>query len=140
VVGILASRGLPPDAGAGDEASARLWATLLHARRRLVTDTIARLEFSAYDRALGHIRRLMPPMSESAKDQRLLFYFWASTSILAVLEGALDESGRYAEPWDTPDPLVNFIDAAVAMFEAPVTADAADPRQAAETRPAGPQF
>ncbi len=121
MVEILALRALPPDAAAGDEASARFFATLLHTRRRLVTDTVARLEFSAYDRALRHIRRLMPPMPESAKDQRLLFYFWASSSIFAVLEGALDENRKYSEPWDAPDPLRNFVDAAVAMFEAPLT-------------------
>ena len=66
----------------------------LHTRRRLVTDTVAKLEFSAYDRALRHIRRLMPPMPDGAKDQRLLFYFWASSSIFAVLEGALYENRK----------------------------------------------
>jgi AcrR family transcriptional regulator len=121
VVEILVLRGLQPNAGEGDEASARFFATLLHTRRRLVTDTVAKLEFSAYDRALRHIRRLMPPMPDSAKDQRLLFYFWASSSIFAVLEGALDENRSYAEPWSAPDPLGNFIDAAVAMLEAPLT-------------------
>jgi AcrR family transcriptional regulator len=121
VVEILVLRGLQPNAGEGDEASARFFATLLHTRHRLVTDTVAKLEFSAYDRALRHIRRLMPPMPDSAKDQRLLFYFWASSSIFAVLEGALDENRSYAEPWSAPDPLGNFIDAAVAMFEAPLT-------------------
>ncbi len=122
VIEILVLRGLPPNAGEGDEASARFFATILHTRRRLVTDTVARLEFSAYDRALRHIRRLMPPMPEAAKGQRLLFYFWASSSIFAVLEGALDENRRYGEPWAAPDPLGNFIDAAVGMIEAPLTA------------------
>jgi AcrR family transcriptional regulator len=122
VVEILVLHGLPPNAPEGDEASARFFATLLHTRRHLVTDTVARLEFSAYDRALRHIRRLMPAIPEGARDQRLLFYFWASSSILAVLEGAVDESGAYVKPWDSPDPLRNFIDAAVGMFEAPFSA------------------
>jgi AcrR family transcriptional regulator len=121
VVEILVLRGVPPNAGEGDEASARFFATLLHTRRRLVTDTVAKLELHAYDRALRHIRRLMPPMSEGAKNQRLLFYFWASSSIFAVLEGALDENQNYVEPWSAPDPLRHFIDAAVAMLEAPLT-------------------
>jgi AcrR family transcriptional regulator len=129
VVEILVLRGLPPDAGEGDEASARFFATLLHTRRRLVTDTVAKLEFSAYDRALRHMRRLMPPMPDGAKDQRLLFYFWASSSIFAVLEGALDENRSYAEPWRAPDPLGNFIDAAVAMLEAPLTSAIDDIRK-----------
>jgi AcrR family transcriptional regulator len=121
VLEILVLRGLPPNAPEGDEASARFLAMLLHARRHLVTDTVARLRLSAYDRALQHIKRLMPAMPEAARDQRLLFYFWASTSVLAVLEGAADESGGYAKPWDSPDPLRNFIDAMVGMFEAPST-------------------
>ena len=129
VVEILVLRGVPPNAGEGDEASARFFATLLHTRRRLVTDTVAKLELYAYDRALRHIRRLMPPMSEGAKDQRLLFYFWASSSIFAVLEGALDENQNYAEPWSAPDPLRHFIDAAVAMLEAPLTSPIEDVRK-----------
>ena len=121
VLEILVLRGLPPNAPEGDEASARFLAMLLHARRHLVTDTVAKLRLSAYDRALRHIKRLMPAMPEAARDQRLLFYFWASTSVFAVLEGAADESGDYAKPWDSPDPLRNFIDAMVGMFEAPAT-------------------
>ena len=91
-----------------------------------MTDTVAKHQFFAYDRALHHIHRLMPPMPSEAKDQRLLFYFWASSSIFAVLEGALDENRSYAEPWSAPDPLGNFIDAAVAMLEAPLTSPIAD--------------
>jgi len=136
VVEILVLRGLPPNAGEGDEASARFFATLLHTRRRLVTNTVARLEFWAYDRALRHIRRLMPLMSDGAKDQRILFYFWASSSIFAVLEGALDENRNYAEPWGSPDPLRNFVDAAVAMLEAPLTAQIENVRRV-ETAPEG---
>lgn len=119
VVEILVLRGLPPNAGEGDEASARFLAMLLQTRRDLVADAAASRGLSAYDRALRHIKRLMPPMPESARDQRLLFYFWASTSVLAVLEGASARTGGYAKPWDSPDPLRNFIDAMVGMFEAP---------------------
>ena len=129
VVEILVLRGLPPNAGEGDEASARFFATLLHTRRHLVTDTVARLGFSAYDRALRHVRRLKPPMPEAAKNQRLLFYFWASSSIFAVLEGALDENGNFLEPWTALDPLWNFIDGAVAMLEAPLTSPIEDIRK-----------
>ena len=129
VVEILVLRGLPPNAVEGDEASARFFATLLHTRRHLVTDTVAKLGFSAYDRALRHVRQLMPPMPDFAKDQRLLFYFWASSSIFAVLEGALDENANYLEPWSAPDPLCNFIDAAVAMLDAPLTSPLGDLRR-----------
>lgn len=132
VVQILVRRGPQPNAGEGDEASARFFATLLHTRRRLVTDTVAKLGFSAYNRALRHIRRLMPPMPDSAKDQRVLFYFWASSSIFAVLEGALDENRSHAEPWSASDPLGNFIDAAVAMLEAPLTSPIEDIRKGSD--------
>jgi AcrR family transcriptional regulator len=123
VVEILILRGLPPNAPEGDEPSARFFATLLHTRRHLVTDTVARLGLTAYDRALRHIRRLMPPMPENARDQRLLFYFWASSSILAAMEGAVGENRAYAEPWNSPDPLRNFIDVAVGMLAAPFGGD-----------------
>lgn len=121
VLEILVLRGLPPNAPEGDEASARFLAMLLQTRPDLVRDAVARRGLSAYDRALQHIKRLMPPMPGRAQDQRLLFYFWASTSVLAVLESAATTSGGYAKPWDAPDPLRNFIDAMVGMLEAPST-------------------
>jgi AcrR family transcriptional regulator len=121
VLEILVLRGLPPTAGEGDEASARFLAMVLQTRRDLLNEAVASRGLSAYDRALRHIKRLMPAMPEQARDQRLLFYFWASTSVLAVLEGAAIEAGGYAKPWDSPDPLRNFIDAMVGMFEAPWT-------------------
>ena len=71
-------------------------------------------------------------MPDSAKDQRVLFYFWASSSIFAVLEGALDENRSHAEPWSASDPLGNFIDAAVAMLEAPLTSPIEDIRKGSD--------
>jgi len=121
VVELLVLRGLPPNAPEGDEASARFLAMLLQTRRDLVVAAAARRGLTAYDRALRHIKRLMPAMPERARDQRLLFYFSASTAVLAVLEGAAKPGGGYAKPWDMPDPLRNFIDAMVGMFEAPWT-------------------
>jgi hypothetical protein len=63
----------------------------------------------------------MPPMPLAVKNQRLLFYFWSSTSILAVLEGALNEKGRFTSPWSGSNPLRNLVDSAVGMLEAPHT-------------------
>lgn len=121
VIEILVLRGLAPTASDGDEASARFFATLLHTRRHLVTDTVTKLGYTSYNRALEHLRRLMPPMPLAVKNQRLLFYFWSSTSILAVLEGALNDKGRFTSPWATSNPLLNLVDAAVGMLEAPYT-------------------
>ena len=126
VLEILVLGGLPPNAPEGDEASARFLAMLLQTRRDLVEAAVAGRQLSAYGRALGHIKRLMPPMPDSARDQRLLFYFWASTSVLAVLEGAAKSGAGYARPWAYPDPLRNFIDAMVGMLEAPWTSGQAD--------------
>ncbi len=123
VVEMLVLRGLPPDAPEGDEASARFLAMILQTRRNLVVEAAARRGLIAYDRALRHIKRMMPDMPERARDQRLLFYFSASTAVLAVLEGAVLPGGGYAKPWNRPDPLRNFIDAMVGMFEAPWTGD-----------------
>ena len=128
VVELLVLQGLPPNSPEGDEASARFLAMILQTRRDLVVAAAARRGLAAYDRALRHIKRLMPAMPERARDQRLLFYFSASTAVLAVLEGAAKPNGGYAKPWDTPDPLRNFIDAMVGMFEAPWT-DADPPSQ-----------
>jgi AcrR family transcriptional regulator len=119
VIEILVLQGLPPTASDDDEASARFFATLLHTRRHVVTDTVNSLGFDAYNRALRHLRRLMPDMPLAVKNQRLLFYFWSSTSILAVLEGALNEKAQFKSPWSDADPLLNLIDAAVGMLEAP---------------------
>jgi len=130
VIEILVLRGLPPTASDDDEASARLFATLLHARRRIVTDTVKKLGYSSYNRALSHLRRLMQPMPLAVKNQRLLFYFWSSTSILAVLEAALNEKGRFTPPWSATDPLLNLVDAAVGMLEAPHTGRVAHDRTA----------
>ena len=118
VVELLVLQGLSPNAPEGDEASARFLAMVLQTRRDLVRAATARRGLTAYNRALRHIRRLMPAMSERARDQRLLFYFSASTAVLAVLEEAAKPGGGYAPPWNGPDPLRNFIDAMVGMFEA----------------------
>ena len=122
VVELLILQGLPPNAPEGDEASARFLAMVLQTRRDLVLAATSRRGLTAYDRALRHIKRLMPEMPKRARDQRLLFYFSASTAVLAVLEEAAKPGGGFAEPWSSPDPLRNFIDAMVGMFEAPWTA------------------
>ena len=121
IVELLVLEGLPPNAPEGDEASARFLAMVLQTRRDLVLAATSHRALTAYDRALRHIRRLMPEMPERAKDQRLLFYFSASTAVLAALEGAAQPGGGFAKPWISPDPLRNFIDAMVGMFEAPWT-------------------
>ena len=126
VLEILVLRGLPPNAHEGDETAARLLAMLLQTRRDLVEDAVASRGLTAYGRALRHLRRLMPLMPVGARDQRLLFYFWASTSVLAVLEGAAKPDAGYSRPWDSPDPLRHFIDAMVGMLEAPWSAVEAD--------------
>jgi AcrR family transcriptional regulator len=128
VVELLVLRGLPPDAPEGDEASARFLAMVLQTRRNLVVEAASRRRLVAYDRALQHIKRMMPNIPKRARDQRLLFYFSASTAVLAVLEGAAVPGGGYAKPWNNPDPLRNFIDAMVGMFEAPWTGDDAPKR------------
>jgi AcrR family transcriptional regulator len=121
IVELLVLQGLPPNAAEGDEASARFLAMVLQTRRDLVLAATSHRGLTAYDRALRHIKRLMPDMPERARDQRLLFYFSASTAVLAVLEGAARPGGGFAKPWSHPDPLCNFIDAMVGMFEAPWT-------------------
>jgi AcrR family transcriptional regulator len=121
IVELLVLQGLPPNAPEGDEASARFLAMVLQTRRDLVLAATSRRRLTAYDRALRHIKRLMPDMPERARDQRLLFYFSASTAVLAVLEAAAKPGGGFAKPWNRPDPLRNFIDAMVGMFEAPWT-------------------
>ncbi len=131
IVELLVLHGLPPNAPEGDEASARFLAMIMQTRRDLVVAAVKHRGLTAYDRALRHIKRLMPEMPERARDQRLLFYFSASTAVLAVLEGASRPGGGYAKPWNHPDPLRNFIDGMVGMFEAPWTgsADAPSPRK-----------
>jgi AcrR family transcriptional regulator len=121
VVELLVLRGLSPNAPEGDEASARFLAMVLQTRRDLVRAATERRGLTAYDRALRHIKRLMPAMPARAQDQRLLFYFSASTAVFALLEGVAKPGGGYAPPWSRPDPLRNFIDAMVGMFEAPWT-------------------
>jgi AcrR family transcriptional regulator len=127
VVELLVRQGLQPFAPEGDEASARFLAMVLQTRRDLVNAATSRRKLTAYDRALRHIKRGMPDMPERARDQRLLFYFSASTAVFAVLEGAARPGGP-AKPWNSPDPLSNFIDAMVGMFEAPWTG--ASPKRA----------
>ena len=129
VVEILVLRGLPPNAGEGDEASARFFATLLHTRRRLVTDTVARLEiFRLRPCAAPH-----PPID--AADAR-----WRQGPASPVLllgfvvnlrrpRGRAGRERELRRAWSAPDPLDNFIDAAVAMLEAPLTSPIEDIRK-----------
>lgn len=118
VVEILTYEGLrvSPD---GNESTARFFSTLLVTRRHVVTDTVKQLGFTAYDRAFAHIHRLMPAMPDSVKKQRLLFYFYAASSVLALLEGAATGDGGFSRPWADSDPMRNFVESAVGMLEAP---------------------
>jgi len=121
IVEILVFHGVPPRPQNDGKAYAGFFATLLHTRRHLITENVTKLGFTAYDRAFRHLRELMPPMPLAVKNQRLLFYFWSSTSILAVLEDAMNEKGTYSAPWSSSDPLTNFVEAAIGMLEAPHT-------------------
>ncbi len=120
--------------------SARFLASVLFTRRRMVRDLMQRLDYLVFERLLTHIAELRPDIPPEVMRQRLIFLAWYVISVQAAMEASI-ATGRKSREWTEFDPLLNLVDTATGMIEAPISDEAELPairRPAALKRRASP--
>ena len=91
--------------------------TLNH--RTLFMDALEKRWNSGYLRALEHLRRLMPDMPATAKNQRFVFMGGYLSSVLSMREAALTDRTRTHSMWSSDDTLPHLVQSLTVMLEAP---------------------
>lgn len=99
--------------------SARFLASVLFTRRRMVRDLMQRLDYLVFERLLTHVAELRPDIPSRVMRQRLIFVAWYLISVQAALEASV-ATGRKSREWSEFDPLLNLIDTATGIIEAPI--------------------
>lgn len=108
-------------AGEGEEETyTRFLFALTMSHRELFMDALERRWNSGYLRCLEHLRRLMPEMPATAKNQRFVFIGAYLGSVLSLREAALADRSRPHPTWDSPDTLRHFTQTITAILEAPL--------------------
>ena len=72
-----------------------------------------------YQRSLSHLRRLMPDMPASIKNQRLMFVGGYLSMILALRQTAMSDTTREHSTWPSPKTLRHIAYTASTILEAP---------------------
>lgn len=72
-----------------------------------------------YQRCLTHLRRLMPAMSPTMKNQRLMFLGSYIAMMLAMRQTALSDTSRTHSTWPSNETLRHLAHTAAAIIEAP---------------------
>ena len=107
-------------AGPGQEDSYSRFVTLLGmSHHTLFMDALEGRWNSGYLRCLEHLRRLMPPMSPSMKNQRFVFMGAYLGAVLSAREAALTDPSRSHPTWASERTLPHFVLTMTAMLEAP---------------------
>ncbi len=87
-------------------------------QRELLDEVLGSRWNSGYQRCLFHIRRLLPGVSASILEQRLVFLSLSLRAIMAAREAALDRRRSHARFWTAPETMGNLLDALEAMLTA----------------------
>lgn len=120
--------------GDGEEDSYMRFMTILNmTHRKLFLTAIGTKWNRGYLRALSHLRRLMPDMPASAKNQRLMFVGGYLSMMLALRQTALSDTTREHSTWPSPETLRHIGCTARAILEAPY-----DPESLARPAPEMP--
>ncbi|MGV8996581.1 MAG: TetR/AcrR family transcriptional regulator [Parvibaculaceae bacterium] len=90
--------------------------TLNH--RTLFMDALEKRWNSGYLRALEHLRRLMPDMPATAKNQRFVFMGGYLSSVLSMREAALTDRTRTHSMWTSADTLPHLVQSLTVLLEA----------------------
>jgi AcrR family transcriptional regulator len=114
VYGGLSHRGADPA-----PTAARFLASVLFTRRRMVRDLMDRLHFTVFMRLLRYIQELRPDIPPPIMRQRLLFVAWYLISVESAYEASVAERKR-SSVWTEADPLMNIVETAAALVEAPI--------------------
>ena len=89
--------------------------------RELFRDTTADRWNSGYIRCLDLLRKLMPPMSEPAQNQRLIFFGGYIATMLARRESIIADPANPHPSWASPQMLEHLTQTASAIVAAPAT-------------------
>lgn len=106
----------PFDDGA-DDCYMRLVTILNLTHRDLFTDAIESRWNGGYQRCLTHLRRLMPPLANGIKNQRLLFLGSYLAMVMALRQTALSHAAREHSVWLKQQTLDHLATTATAMLE-----------------------
>jgi len=113
----LVRTSVAPNPPPGDECYNRFIVVLGIANRPLLQDALADRWNAGYQRALGHIRRLMPDVPVQEVNRRLVFMGAAIGGILAAREGELADTSRPHPTWSADETLSSVAAAVAAMVQ-----------------------
>ncbi|MEO8723046.1 MAG: hypothetical protein ABI395_05910 [Sphingobium sp.] len=111
---------------------ARFLASVLHTRRKVVSELMNHREFSVFSCLLRYIEELCPHIPAPVMRQRLIFVAWYLISVESAFEAFL-ASRRPSAVWTDYGPRTNIIDPAAALIETPASA-APEPSRRKRTR------
>lgn len=109
-----------------EPTSARFFASVLFTRRHMVRDLMQRLDYLVFERLLHYIAEQRPEIKPEVMRQRLIFLAWYVISVQAAMEATI-ATGRKSREWTDYDPLVNLVDTATGLIEAPASAESDAP-------------
>ncbi len=115
------------DEGGGEDTYIRFITMLGMTHRDLFLSALQGKWNSGYLRCLNHLRRLMPPMPSTMKNQRFVFMGALLSGVLSMREAALTDTGREHPVWRSSMTLPHFTLTVAALLEAPADALAAMP-------------
>jgi AcrR family transcriptional regulator len=134
VIHAIVYGGLSHHATDAAPTAARFLASVLFTRRRMVRDLMDRLHFTVFTRLLRYIQELRPDIPLPIMRQRLLFLAWYLISVESAWEASLAERKR-SPIWSDADPLMNIVETAAALVEAPLPASAAEAKARLKSSP-----
>lgn len=117
---VYPSIGLAGDSENEEDTYTRFIVHLGMSHRELFMDALEKRWNSGYLRALEHLRRLMPEMPATAKNQRFVFMGAYLGSVLAMREAALTDRTRPHPTWSSKDTLPHLVQTITVMLEAPL--------------------
>lgn len=91
--------------------------------RKLFIDSIGTKWNQSYQECLTHLRRLMPDLPNSTKNQRLMFLGGYIAMMLALRQTALSDTSREHSTWPSEVTLRHIAHTASAIIEAPENDD-----------------
>ncbi|OCC23515.1 hypothetical protein MB02_10010 [Croceicoccus estronivorus] len=119
VMDILIYPALDPFEDGTDDCYMRFTAILNMTHRKLFISAIGNQWNKGYQRCLAHLRRLMPNMPASIKNQRLMFVGGYLSMMLALRQTALSDTTREHSTWPSPETLRHIAYTAAAILKAP---------------------
>jgi AcrR family transcriptional regulator len=112
IMGTVNSRSKQPP------TAARFMASVFFTRRHMIKDLMKQLNFTVFERLLKQISEIRSDIPAPIMRQRLIFFAWYAISVLSAHE-AYVASRKSSSVWSDADPLVNIIDTAAGLIDAP---------------------